>query len=160
MGPVLGNNAGLEVSPTSCSPSDVTYAQDVDVDRFVTFCSASLSLRHVLGGVVPVRRNRHVWWAYHQGIRLQLLRRRCDAGDSDSRQTILMQIPTGVIGIIILLSSIFLVNRIKIRFIIICCLTLPAIGGAIGLIYVPRDNIGGLMGCYYTLYFYPALRAL
>jgi hypothetical protein len=37
-------------------------------------------------------------------------------------------------------------------------LILPAICGAIGLIYVPRTNIHGLMGCYYTLYFYPALR--
>jgi len=78
----------------------------------------------------------------------------------NSFDTILMQIPTGVIGIIVLLLAIFITNKIKIRFIILCILILPAIGGAVGLIYVPRTNVRGLMGCYYTLYFYPALQPL
>ena len=69
-----------------------------------------------------------------------------------------MQIPTGVIGIIILLSSIFITNRIKIRFILIAIIIIPAIGGAIGLLYVPRKHTRGLMGCFYTMYFYQALR--
>jgi len=69
-----------------------------------------------------------------------------------------MQIPTGVIGIITLLTAIFVTNRIKIRFIVILVIILPAIGGAIGLIYVPRKHIRGLLGCQYTLTVYGALR--
>jgi hypothetical protein len=75
-------------------------------------------------------------------------------------QTILMQIPTGAIGIITLLIAIYLTNLIKTRFIIIAFLCLPAIAGACGLIYIGRDNVRGLMGCYYVCYLFATLREL
>ncbi len=73
-------------------------------------------------------------------------------------QTIVMQIPVGAIGIIALLIAIFVTNRIKIRFVVILVLIVPIIGGAVGLIYIPRNNIGGLIGCYYTVQLISTLR--
>jgi hypothetical protein len=69
-----------------------------------------------------------------------------------------MQIPTGVIAITTLLIAIFLTNKIKIRFIIVAVICIPAIAGAVGLVYVPRSDVRGLMACYYVLYLFPALR--
>jgi len=78
----------------------------------------------------------------------------------DSFTSILMQIPTGVIGMIVQIAGVFIINRLKIRFVVICAILLPAIGGAVGLIYVPRTNTRGLMGCFYTMYFYGGLQQL
>lgn len=78
----------------------------------------------------------------------------------DTFTTILMQMPTGAIGIITLLIAIYVTNRIKTRFIVIAFLCLPAIAGACGLIYIGRDNVRGLMGCYYVCYLFATLREL
>ena len=78
----------------------------------------------------------------------------------DSFTTILMQIPTGVIGIIVQLVGIFAVNRLKIRFVVIAFIIIPAIAGAAGLVYVDRNNTRGLMACFYVLYFYGGLQQL
>ena len=71
-----------------------------------------------------------------------------------------MQIPTGVIGILSMLVGVFVINRIRIRWIVVCAVILPAVGGAIGLIYVPRSSPGGLMGCFYPMYIYGGLQPL
>ena len=60
---------------------------------------------------------------------------------------------------IVLIAAIFITNRIKCRFIVICTIVVPVIGGAVGLIYVPRSNIGGLIGCYYTVWLIGTLRS-
>jgi hypothetical protein len=49
-------------------------------------------------------------------------------------------------------------NLIRIRWVVISVICLPAIAGAVGLIYVPRSNIHGLMASYYVCYMFPALR--
>jgi hypothetical protein len=71
-----------------------------------------------------------------------------------------MQIPTGAIGVIVMIAAIFVTNKIKIRFIVILFLIVPVIGGAVGLIYLPRNNLAGLIGCYYTVYLIQTLREL
>lgn len=73
-------------------------------------------------------------------------------------QTIVMQIPTGCITILVLLCAIFITNRIKVRFIVICFLVVPVIGAAAGLVYLPRSNLAGLIGCYYTVWLISTLR--
>jgi len=74
--------------------------------------------------------------------------------------TIVMQIPTGCITIIVLVIAIFVTNRIKIRFIIILFLVIPVIGCAAGLVYLPRSNLAGLIGCYYTVWLISTLQPL
>ena len=62
--------------------------------------------------------------------------------------------------IIVMITGIFIINRIKMRFIVVSAICLPAIGGAIGLLYVPRTNRAGLMASYYTMACYGGLREL
>jgi hypothetical protein len=69
-----------------------------------------------------------------------------------------MQIPTGCITILVLLCAILITNRIKVRFIVICFLVVPVIGAAAGLVYLPRSNLAGLIGCYYTVWLISTLR--
>jgi hypothetical protein len=69
-----------------------------------------------------------------------------------------MQIPTGVIGIITLLSGIYLTNRFKMRWPILAFLCLPCIAGATGLIHVSRSNLHGLMATYYITWFLAGIR--
>ena len=57
-----------------------------------------------------------------------------------------------------MITATYIINRIKIRFIVVCGVLLPAIGGATGLVFLPRSNTRGLMGVYYTMYFYGGLR--
>ncbi|KAI5449351.1 hypothetical protein NCC49_004756 [Naganishia albida] len=66
-----------------------------------------------------------------------------------SFQTILMQMPTGVIQIILLWTCTWVTNRIKLRFPVVALVTLLPIAGAIGLLLVPRDQSRSLLACYY-----------
>lgn len=66
-----------------------------------------------------------------------------------SFQTILMQMPTGVIQIILLWTCTWVTNRIKLRFPVVALVTLLPIAGAVGLLLVPRDQSGSLLACYY-----------
>lgn len=67
-----------------------------------------------------------------------------------SFQTILMQMPTGVIQIILLWTCTWVTNRIKLRFPVVAFVTLLPIAGAIGLLLVPRAQSGSLLACYYV----------
>lgn len=73
-------------------------------------------------------------------------------------QTVLMQMPTGAIGIIILLISIWLTNKFKVRFVIIAALCIPPIAGATALTQVSRSNTRGLLASYYVAQMLAALR--
>jgi hypothetical protein len=63
----------------------------------------------------------------------------------DTFTSILMQIPTGAIGITGLLLGIYVTNRIKMRWPVLAVITLFPIGGAIALTQVPRSNPNALM---------------
>ncbi|KAJ9119024.1 hypothetical protein QFC22_003513 [Naganishia vaughanmartiniae] len=63
--------------------------------------------------------------------------------------TILIQIPMSVNSIILLWTATWIMNKLKIRYPIIAFLTLLPIGGAIGLLKVPRERSGVLLCCYY-----------
>ncbi|KAL7424634.1 hypothetical protein Q5752_000318 [Cryptotrichosporon argae] len=78
----------------------------------------------------------------------------------NSFQTILMQIPTGAIGIFGLLVSIYITNRIKMRWPVIAVLTLFPIAGAVSLTQVSHAHVGGLMASYYVAYFFSCLQPL
>ena len=94
----------------------------------------------------------------------------------NSFTSILMQIPTGVIGIIFILSNILIQNKFKVRFIFIAwgsiytdgkhtyslarAMTIPAIAGAAALIRVNRKEPGGLLAAYYVCYVYTCLQPL
>jgi hypothetical protein len=69
-----------------------------------------------------------------------------------------MQMPTGAIGIIILLISIWLTNKFKVRFVIIAALCIPPIAGATALTQVSRSNTRGLLASYYVAQMLAALR--
>ncbi|KAJ9092801.1 hypothetical protein QFC21_006677 [Naganishia friedmannii] len=68
----------------------------------------------------------------------------------DAFEAVLMQMPTGAIQIVVLIFSIWLTNKIKMRFPVIAVLTLFPIAGAVGLLKVPRDQPKSLLGCYYV----------
>ncbi|KAK8846532.1 hypothetical protein IAR55_005618 [Kwoniella newhampshirensis] len=74
--------------------------------------------------------------------------------------SILMQIPTGAIGITTLLISIYITNRIKLRWPVIAVIVLFPIAGAVGLTQVPRTKPSALMGCYYVAYVFSAIQPL
>jgi len=74
--------------------------------------------------------------------------------------TILMQIPTGAIGVIGLLTGIYVTNKIKLRWPVMVVITLFPIAGAIGLTQVPRSSPGGLMACYYIAYLFSCIQSL
>jgi len=74
--------------------------------------------------------------------------------------TILMQIPTGAIGIVSLLLSIFVTNKIKMRWPVVAVVALFPIAGAIGLTQVPRNKPSALMGCYYTAFVFSCIQPL
>jgi hypothetical protein len=76
----------------------------------------------------------------------------------DAFQSVLMQMPTGAIGIIVLVSSIYVTNRIKLRFPIIAFLCIFPIAGATALTQVPRSNAKGLLASYYVAFVFAALR--
>ncbi|RSH92558.1 hypothetical protein EHS25_008003 [Saitozyma podzolica] len=78
----------------------------------------------------------------------------------NSFQTVLMQMPTGAIGIIILLISIWLTNKFKVRFVIIAALCIPPIAGATALTQVSRSNTRGLLASYYVAQMLAALQPL
>jgi hypothetical protein len=78
----------------------------------------------------------------------------------NSFTSILMQIPTGAIGIIVITSSIWIQNKVKIRFAFIAALCIPAIAGAAALLKVPRTSTGGLLAAYYVCYCYAGLQPL
>jgi heme A synthase len=71
-----------------------------------------------------------------------------------------MQIPTGAIGITALLLSIYITNRIKLRWPVIAVIVLFPIAGAVGLTQVDRHKPGGLMACYYVAYLFSAIQPL
>lgn len=71
-----------------------------------------------------------------------------------------MQIPTGVLGILILLTSIWMTNKWNLRFPIIAGICLFPIAGAAALTHVPRSNTGGLLASYYIAYFFAGLQPL
>lgn len=58
--------------------------------------------------------------------------------------------PTGAIQIVMLIFCIWLTNKIKMRFPVVAVMTLFPIGGAIGLLMVPRNQPKSLLGCYYV----------
>jgi hypothetical protein len=76
----------------------------------------------------------------------------------NSFHSILMQMPTGAIQIVFLILSIWLTNKIKLRFPILAVLCLFPIGGAVGLLMVPRDRPSALLGCYYVALILGCLR--
>ncbi|OCF33949.1 allantoate transporter [Kwoniella heveanensis CBS 569] len=78
----------------------------------------------------------------------------------DTFTTILMQIPTGAIGITCLLLSIFITNRIKLRWPVLAVLCLFPIAGATALTQVNHKHTGGLMGSYYVAYVFSAIQPL
>ncbi|WVQ83847.1 hypothetical protein IAT38_005991 [Cryptococcus sp. DSM 104549] len=78
----------------------------------------------------------------------------------DTFTTILMQIPTGAIGITTLLISIFVTNRIKLRWPVIATIVIFPIAGAISLTQVPHNNTGALMASYYVAYVFSAIQPL
>lgn len=63
--------------------------------------------------------------------------------------TILIQIPTSVNSIFLLWTATWIINKLKLRFPVIAFLTLLPMGGAIGLLNVPRERSGALLCCYY-----------
>jgi len=82
------------------------------------------------------------------------------ANAQTSLNAILMQIPTGVLGICILLVSIWLTNKYKLRFPVIAGICLFPIAGAAALTHVSRKNTGGLLASYYVAYFFAGLQPL
>lgn len=74
--------------------------------------------------------------------------------------TILMQIPTGCIGIAGLLTSIFVTNRIKMRWPVLAVVTVFPIVGAIAMTQVNHKNPRALMGCYYVAYVFSVIQPL
>jgi len=74
--------------------------------------------------------------------------------------TILMQIPTGAIGICSLLICIYITNRIKMRWPVLAVVVIFPIAGAVSLTQVPRNKPGGLMASYYTAYLFSAIQPL
>nr|XP_019013873.1 allantoate transporter [Kwoniella pini CBS 10737]OCF52654.1 allantoate transporter [Kwoniella pini CBS 10737] len=70
----------------------------------------------------------------------------------DSFQSILMQIPTGVIGIITLLIGIYFTNKFKARWLVIAIITLFPIAGASAMVNVNRSKSGALLASYYIAY--------
>ncbi|GHJ88991.1 hypothetical protein NliqN6_5393 [Naganishia liquefaciens] len=65
-------------------------------------------------------------------------------------ESVLMQMPTGCIQIICLVFCIWVTNKIKMRFPVVAVMTLFPIGGAVGLLMVPRSQPKSLLGCYYV----------
>lgn len=78
----------------------------------------------------------------------------------DTFTSILMQIPTGAIGIFALLIAIFITNRLKMRWPVLAVLVLFPIAGAVGLTQIPRNKPGALMACYYVAYLQAGLQPL
>ncbi|BEJ16693.1 hypothetical protein CspHIS471_0600940 [Cutaneotrichosporon sp. HIS471] len=74
--------------------------------------------------------------------------------------TILMQIPTGCIGIVGLLTSIYITNRIKMRWPVLAVVTIFPIAGGVALTQVPRSKPGGLMAAYYVAYVFAVIQPL
>lgn len=75
-------------------------------------------------------------------------------------KTILMQIPTGCIGIVGLLTSIWITNKIKMRWPVIAVICLFPIAGAIAMTQLSRSNPGALMGAYYVAYMFSVIQPL
>jgi hypothetical protein len=75
----------------------------------------------------------------------------------DAFTSLLMQMPTGAISIILLLVGFHLTNRIKMRAPVIAVVCLFPVAGAAGLVKVPRTQPGALLACYYVAYFFQAL---
>ncbi|KAI9631709.1 major facilitator superfamily domain-containing protein [Dioszegia hungarica] len=78
----------------------------------------------------------------------------------DTFTSILMQIPTGAIGITGLLIGIYVTNRIKMRWPVLAVIVLFPIAGAIGLTQVPRTQPNALMGCYYVAFVFSCIQPL
>jgi len=78
----------------------------------------------------------------------------------DQFTSILMQMPTGAIGIAGLLIGIYVTNRIKMRWPVLAVITLFPIAGAVGLTHVPRTQPSALMGCYYVAFMFACIQPL
>nr|WVH01934.1 allantoate transporter [Naematelia aurantialba] len=78
----------------------------------------------------------------------------------DTFTTILMQMPTGAIGIITLLTGIYFTNRFLRRWIVILCIVIPPIAGATAMSLVGRDKPGVLIACYYVIWVYGGIQPL
>jgi hypothetical protein len=66
-----------------------------------------------------------------------------------SMQTALLQIPSGAISIICIISATYLAGRFNMRGVQIIALLIPAIIGGALMAFLPEDDkIGKLMGCY------------
>ncbi|RSH94851.1 hypothetical protein EHS25_004657 [Saitozyma podzolica] len=78
----------------------------------------------------------------------------------DTFTTILMQMPTGAIGILTLLIGIFFTNRFKTRWLVILCIVLPPIAGAVALTQVGRNEPSTLIACYYIIWLYGGIQPL
>lgn len=75
----------------------------------------------------------------------------------DSFTSLLMQMPTGAISIILLLVGFHVTNRIRMRAPVIAVICLFPVAGAAGLVKAPRNQPGALLACYYVAYFFQAL---
>lgn len=71
--------------------------------------------------------------------------------------SVLMQMPTGAISIILLITSIRVTNKYKCRAPVIALVAIFPIAGAVGLVRTPRNKPGVLLACYYVAYFFQAL---
>ncbi|TXT04298.1 hypothetical protein VHUM_04185 [Vanrija humicola] len=78
----------------------------------------------------------------------------------NSFHSVLMQMPTGVIGIIVLLISIYVTNRYKLRFPVVAFLCIFPIAGATALTQVERKNTNALLASYYVAQMFTGLQPL
>ena len=78
----------------------------------------------------------------------------------DQFYTILFNIPFSALQVVLTLLSAWVSQRIKLKWPVVFFLTLPAIGGASALLVLGRAPSikNELLGCYYVLSFFTALR--
>jgi cyanate permease len=78
----------------------------------------------------------------------------------DAYETTLLQMPSGLIAIILLWSATWVTNRWRMRFAVVAGLTLLPIGGALGLLFIPRDRAAPLLVCFYVAMTFGVLNPL
>lgn len=71
-----------------------------------------------------------------------------------------MGMPTGALGMIALALSIYVTNKIKMRWPVIAFLILFPIAGATAIRKLPRDNLTGMVVSYYVTFVFAAIQPL
>ncbi|WVR08865.1 hypothetical protein IAU60_005924 [Kwoniella sp. DSM 27419] len=77
-----------------------------------------------------------------------------------SFETTLLSMPTGAIGILTIVTGIWLTNRYKTRWLVILVICLPPIAGAAAICQLDRANTGGLMASFYVAYVFSGIQPL